>query len=117
MKPTEPIDLRDSYPDDVPWYWRALDFEQLTRDYPPPPDYFRTTARMSRDELHALQERRFLATVKRGWEIPFFQRHWGNAGIQPGDIRSLDDLVRLPPYDVSHIRDSLERFPPFGDFM
>ena len=36
--------------DSVPWYWRSLDFEQLTRDYPPPPDYFRTTFRMSRDE-------------------------------------------------------------------
>ena len=117
MKPTEPIDLHDGYPAHVPWYWRSLDFEQLARDYPPPPDYFRTTARMSRDDLRALQERRFLATVKRGWEIPFFQRHWSNAGIEPGDIRSLDDLVRLPPYDVSHIRDSLERYPPFGDFM
>jgi phenylacetate-CoA ligase len=117
VKPIEPIDTEEGYPAHVPWYWRSLDFEQLTRDYPPPPDYFRTTARLSRDELRALQEKRFLATVKRGWEIPFFQRHWGSAGIERGDIRSLDDLVKLPPYDVSHVRDSLERNPPFGDFM
>lgn len=101
----------------VPWYWRSLDFEQLTRDYPPPPDCFRTTFRMSRDELRAVQERRFLQTMKRGWEIPFFQRHWGHAGMQPGDIRDLDDLQKIPPYTVHDLRDSIERHPPFGDFM
>jgi len=109
--------MRNDYPEQVPWYWRALDFEQLARDYPPPPDYFHTTYRMPRDELRALQERRFLATMARGWEIPFFQRHWRNAGLEPGDIRSLDDLTKLPPYTVHDIRDSIERHPPFGDFM
>jgi phenylacetate-CoA ligase len=55
--------------------------------------------------------------MERGWEIPFFQRHWGQAGMQHGDIRGLDDLQKVPPYDVSHIRDSIARNPPFGDFM
>ena len=90
---------------------------QLQRDYPPPPDYFRTTYRMPRDALRALQEKRFLATVKRGWEIPFFQRHWRAAGLEQGDIRSLDDLQKIPPYSVHEIRESIERNPPFGDFM
>lgn len=103
--------------DVVPWYPNALDFQQLLRDYPPPPDYFNTTAKLSRDELRALQEKRFLKTMERGWEIPFFQRHWGQAGMQRGDIRGLDDLQKVPPYDVSHIRDSIARNPPFGDFM
>ena len=30
------------------------------RDFPPPPDFFRGVFRVSRDELRALQERRFL---------------------------------------------------------
>ena len=107
----------DDYPEHVPWYSRSLDFEQLARDYPPPPDYFRTTARLARDELRELQERRFLATVKRGWEIPFFRRHWGKAGLEAGDIRGLDDLPKIPPYTVHDIRESIERNPPFGDFM
>ena len=101
----------------IPWYSRALDFEALAREFPPPPDYFRTTFRLSRDELRALQEKRFLETMRRGWEIPFFQRHWGNAGMQPGDIRGLADLPKIPPYDVHDIRASIERNPPFGDFM
>lgn len=102
---------------DVPWLWRALDYDKLTRDYPPPPDYFRTTHSMPRDALRALQQKRFLATVERGWEIPFFQRHWRAAGLAPGDIRTLDDLTKLPPYGVHEIRDSIARNPPFGDFM
>ena len=112
----EPSPMTDCA-ENIPWYWRSLDFEQLAREYPPPPDCFRTTFRLSRDELRALQERRFLATVRRGWEIPFFQRHWRQAGLEPGDIRGLDDLPRIPPYTVHDIRDSIERNPPFGDFM
>ena len=111
------MDTRVGEPINVPWYSRSLDFEQLARDFPPPPDYFRTTARLSRAELRALQEKRFLATIARGWQIPFFQRHWGAVGLAPGDIKSLDDLTKLPPYDVNHIRESIERAPPFGDFM
>lgn len=103
--------------DHVPWYSRSLDFEQLARDYPPPPDYFSTTYRMSRDALHALQERRFGETMRRGWQIPFFRRHWARAGMEPGDIRTLEDLPRVPPYTVHDIRESIERHPPFGDFM
>lgn len=107
----------DDYPASVPWYWRSLDFEQLARDFPPPPDYFRSIYRISRDELRARQEKKFLLTLARGWEIPFFRRHWGSAGMQPGDVRGLDDLEKIPPYDVRHLRESIERHPPFGDFM
>ena len=104
-------------PDFVPWYFRSLDFEQLWRDYPPPPTYFQTTAKLSRDEMHALQEQRFLKTVARGWEIEFFKRHWTEHGLVPTDIRTLDDLTKIPVYDVNDIRKSIERNPPFGDFM
>ena len=106
-----------AYEGEVPWLFRALDYEALAREFPPPPNYFREVYRISRDELRARQESRFLATVKRGWEIPFFQRHWGRAGIEPGDIRGLDDLSKLPPYTVKELRESIDGAPPFGDFM
>lgn len=72
---------------------------------------------MPRDELRALQDKRFLKTVARGWEISFFKRRWSAAGLEPGDIKGLDDLEKIPPYTVHDIRDSIERNPPFGDFM
>src|SRR5206468_1138960 len=86
-----------AYEGDVPWLFRALDYEALAREFPPPPNYFREVFRVSRDELRARQEQRFLQTVARGWEIPFFRRHWGTVGLQPSDIRGLDDLTKLPP--------------------
>ena len=64
-----------------PWYWRSLDFEALAREFPPPPDFFDTVYRMDRGALRALQEKRFLATVARGWEIPFFRDRWKAAGL------------------------------------
>ena len=101
----------------VPWYWKSLDFAALCREFPPPPDYFDSVYRMDRTALRALQQRRFLATVARGWEIPFFRDRWKAAGLAPADIGSLDDLAKIPPYDVNDIRASIERNPPFGDFM
>jgi phenylacetate-CoA ligase len=100
-----------------PWYWKSLDFASLAREFPPPPDFFDSVYRMDRAALDRIREERFLKTVARGWEIPFFQRHWRAAGLAPGDIRGLDDIARIPPYDVNDIRASIERNPPFGDFM
>lgn len=109
--------MKINYEQSFPHFFRALDFEQLTRDYPPPPEFYKTVLHMPRVELEALKNKRFLATVKRGWEIPFFQKHWGEVGLEPGDIRSLADIEKIPPYTVHDIRKSLERNPPFGDFM
>lgn len=109
--------MKINYEQTYPHFARALDFEKLVRDYPPPPEYFKSVMRMPRAELEALKNQRFMATVKRGWEIPFFQKHWGAAGLEPGDIRGLADIEKIPPYTVHDIRKSLERNPPFGDFM
>src|SRR5689334_12315329 len=101
----------------VPWYGRSLDLEALWREYPPPPDYMERVHRISRDELKSLQESRFLAQVARGWQIPFYQLHWSKVGMEPGDIRGLDDLEKIPPYTVHDIRESIARSPPWGDFI
>jgi phenylacetate-CoA ligase len=100
-----------------PHYWRALDFAKLVEDYPPPPQYFRTVYRMPRDALRELQERRFSAQITRAWQIPFYRRSWQAAGLVASDIRSVADLSKIPTYTVGDIRDSIERNPPFGDFM
>jgi phenylacetate-CoA ligase len=100
-----------------PWYARSLDFEALWREYPPPPDCMDLVHRLPRDTLRALQEHRFLAQMKRAWEVPFYRRHWSAAGMEPGDIRSLDDLSKIPTYNSGDIRDSIARHPPWGDFM
>ncbi len=102
---------------EFPRYAKSLDFDALEKEYPPPPEFFRTVYRMPRPQLRALQEQRFLKLVARGWEIPFFSKRWKAAGLEPGDIRSLADIVKIPPYTVHDTRKSIEEHPPFGDFM
>jgi phenylacetate-CoA ligase len=103
--------------ENVPLYYRSLDFEALWRDFPPAPDYLDTTYRLSQDEIRALQNARFRQQMRRAWEIPFYQRHWGKAGIAAGDIRTLDDLARLPAFSVHDMRASIAHRPPWGDLI
>jgi phenylacetate-CoA ligase len=97
-------------------YFAELDIDQLLADYPIGADFVDTYRKLSRDELRARQEIRFAAVMKRGWEIPFYRRLWGEAGLQAGDIKGLDDIVKLPVYDKADIMASIEAHPPFGDF-
>ena len=99
-----------------PTYFEAFDAKQMLADYPVGDAFTARYAAMSRDELHALQNERFLTLMKRGWEIPFYQRLWGEKGIQPGDISSLADLDKLPVYDKSDLMASVNAHPPYGDF-
>ncbi len=97
-----------------PTYFEAFDAKKMLADYPL--DLVGTYGKMSRDELRALQEMRFTTLMKRGWEIPFYQRLWGDKGIEAGDIRGLDDIVRLPVYDKTDLMASVNAYPPYGDF-
>lgn len=52
---------------------------------------------MPRDELLQIQLERLQASVNRAYEnVAFYRRVFDRAGISPQDIRSLDDLRRLP---------------------
>lgn len=99
-----------------PTFFDALNYEELIADYGRPADYETRFARMSRDELRALQNTRFMKLMAFGWKVPFYQRLWGARGIRPGDIRSLDDITKLPTYSKSDLMASVEAFPPLGDF-
>lgn len=95
-------------------YLSARDLERLERDYPSGQAFLDRYLGMSRDELRALQEERFLDAVETAWRTRFYQRVWGAQGIEPGDIRGLDDLSRLPLVDKQTIMDDLASAPPFG---
>lgn len=97
-------------------YFDAMDYESMVRDYGRPGDYLDRFGRMSRDELHALQNARFMTLLGFAWNVPFYQRLWGAKGIEPGDIRSLDDIEKLPTYSKSDLMASVEAHPPIGDF-
>ena len=100
-----------------PRYAAALDFERLWREFVPAPEFLESTCRMARGALRELQEARFARQMERAWQIPFYRRHWGAAGIEPGDIKGLDDLAKLPPFSVHDLRESIARCPPWGDLI
>ncbi|MCR9176023.1 MAG: phenylacetate--CoA ligase family protein [Alphaproteobacteria bacterium] len=97
-------------------YFSEADPARLAEDYPIGNAFLARFRRLSVDALRAVQEDRFRRVIARGWQVPFYARRWGEAGIAPGDIRSIDDLPRLPSFSKSDLMDSVERFPPFGDF-
>jgi phenylacetate-CoA ligase len=101
----------------IPWYSRSLNFESLWDEFPPAPDYLKNTYLLSADALRQIQEERFLLQMKRAWKIPFYKRHWASVGMQAGDICSLEDLTKIPPFEVADLRDALDRNPPWGDFI
>ncbi|MDX2236829.1 MAG: phenylacetate--CoA ligase family protein [Hyphomonadaceae bacterium] len=97
-------------------YFDVAKPDALRAEYPIGDAFLRFAAGVSRDALRAQQEARFQAVLARAWRMGFYRRLWGKAGIEPGDIRSLDDLPRLPTFEKSDIIASIEHAPPFGDF-
>jgi phenylacetate-CoA ligase len=97
-----------------PTYFEAVDAKAMLADYPL--DLVDAYGKMSADELRALQEARFATLMKRGWQIPFYQKLWRAKSLEPGDILSLDDITKLPVYDKTDLMASVNEHPPYGDF-
>ena len=52
---------------------------------------------MSRDEMRALQNEKFLKQVRRVYDnVPYYRNKMEEKGVRPEDIRSLDDISLLP---------------------
>ncbi|HUB95019.1 MAG TPA: hypothetical protein VL993_03830 [Stellaceae bacterium] len=98
----------------LPLYHRAIDWPRFEETYPPPDVWAETVYCWPFDRVRALQNERFLATVATGWANPFYAKRWRAAGLEPGDIRSLDDIAKLPVYDTDDIKTDQQENPPWG---
>ena len=68
---------------------------------------------MPREQLAALQLERLRATVKNAYDnVPLHRSRLDAAGVKPADVRSLDDVQRLPFTLKADLRDHY----PFGMF-
>jgi len=68
---------------------------------------------MPREALESIQLRRLQATLSRVYAtVPFYREKFQAAGITPGDIKSIEDLKRLPFTAKQDLRDNY----PFGMF-
>ena len=97
-------------------YFTSLNYEKMIKDYPIGDDYSNLIKSISRDELNAIQENRFLNLIRKAWKIPFYKKHWSNSGMELGDIVSLEHSELIPSYSKSDLMKSIEEYPPFGNF-
>ncbi len=66
---------------------------------------------MSRDEMSALQSRRLIDVVNRVYNnVEFYRRKMQDIGIEPGDIKSIEDISKLP----FTTKEDLKNNYPFG---
>ena len=62
-------------------------------------------------QLRALQNERFLKQVQHVWDnVPYYRQKMEEKGLTPDDIRSLDDLHKLPFLSKADLRDAY----PYG---
>lgn len=65
----------------------------------------------SRDQMTALQNKRLVDTVKRVYEnVEYYRRKMQEIGVEPGDIRGVEDLHKLPFLT----KDDLRECYPYG---
>lgn len=101
-------------PEQIPYYWSSVDWPRFMEEFPPPPHFAEYTRELDDDRLHDLQESRFLARIEDAWKVPFYRNRWSAAGLEPDDIRTLEDLDKIPTFTSDDLRESIEADAPFG---
>lgn len=73
---------------------------------------------LSPERFHEVQEKALLKQLKYVWDnSKFYQDKFGEAGVALDDIKSLEDLVKLPFTEKYELRDSQLSAPPLGTHM
>lgn len=73
-------------------------------------DFFNPEEAYSRSEIEALQLERLKATVRHCMNSGFYKARFDGIGLRPDDIRTLDDLQKIPFTTKQDLRDTY----PFG---
>ncbi|MDP6065697.1 MAG: AMP-binding protein [Alphaproteobacteria bacterium] len=101
-------------PSRLPLYHASIDWDAFLADYPPPDVFAETVFKWPAERIRELQNRRFLEIMAFAWQNDFYRQLWGGAGIEPGDIRGLDDITKLPTFNSDDIKENQTRHPPYG---
>ncbi|MDD5204908.1 MAG: AMP-binding protein [Desulfobacterales bacterium] len=74
---------------------------------------------LPREKLLDLQLRKFKRILHWAYEhSPFYSRLYKEAGFEPGDVKTFDDIRFVPKVEKSMLRDSQQRGPfPYGDIL
>ena len=97
------------------WYWSGeagkeeVMFEKLERKLVNVLlffDLFKMKTKIPEDFSGVMrtQDKRVRKLVKRAYEIPFYRKRFDEAGVKPEDIRTGDDLSKLPLLTKDELR-------------
>ncbi|MBO7294506.1 MAG: phenylacetate--CoA ligase [Bacteroidaceae bacterium] len=84
----------------------------MSRNFPPDtcPYLHKEMETMTREEISALQLERLQATVHHCMNSPFYKQRFEEIGLKPEDIKTLDDIRKIPFTTKADLRDTY----PFG---
>ena len=72
---------------------------------------------MPREELIKLKQKKLPQAIQRAHASPFYRRRFQEIGAKPEDIKTIDDLEKLPFTTKDDLRDNQQEEPPFGDYL
>ncbi|MFZ1061493.1 MAG: hypothetical protein WAP47_20155 [Candidatus Rokuibacteriota bacterium] len=62
--------------------------------------------------------RKIQATMAWAWErAPFYRKKWQGAGLEPGDVKGLDDFRKVPVVTKQELREDQAAHPPLGSYL
>lgn len=70
-------------------------------------------------EVKKIQEKRIRKLMKRAYQIPFYRERFDKAGVKPEDIRTAEDLAKLPVLYKDELRawmKELDKDPKYKDW-
>lgn len=73
-------------------------------------DFYNPEEGFSRSEIEVLQNERLRATVNHCMDSAFYAKRFADCGLKPSDIRTVDDLKKIPFTTKQDLRDTY----PFG---
>lgn len=84
----------------------------MNRNFPPDtcPYLHEEMETLTREQISALQLERLQATVRHCMNSPFYKKRFEEIGLKPEDIKSLDDIRKIPFTTKADLRDTY----PFG---
>lgn len=72
---------------------------------------------LPRERLEELQLKRFKKQMQYVYDrSPMYRRKYDEAGVEPSDIQTLDDIQKIPVTLKEELRESQAQHPPWGDF-
>ncbi|MCB2141076.1 hypothetical protein KQH27_00040 [bacterium] len=98
----------------IPYYYKSINHEELIKTYPAPAEFEESIYRWKRDKIERMQSERFKKIVEFAWSNPFYRKVWTESGIEPNDIKDIQDITKMPIVSSFDFKNAIDASPPFG---